>query len=255
MRWKVATSTVTGKAHTDRGEPGQDCHKAGTIRLADAEFFIGIAADGAGSTTDGGRGAEIVCGTTYSCILATLREAAGIPQVTEQDIRTWVTAAHEAVEAEAKGRGKRPRDFACTIVCSVAGNDGALFFQIGDGAIVTGARQDYQIIFWPEQGEYANTTFFVTDDQYLDHLHVQRAESSPDEIALFTDGLQNLVLSFSQKKAHEGFFRPLFDALDRFPESTIASFSGQLQGFLCRDEINARSDDDKTLILAKRIAG
>jgi hypothetical protein len=255
MRWKVATSTVTGKAHTDRGEPGQDCHKAGTIRLADAEFFIGIAADGAGSTTDGGRGAEIACETAYARILATLRETAGILQVTDQDIRAWITAAHDAVEAEAKGRGKRPRDFACTLVGSVAGNEGAIFFQIGDGAIVTGDGQDYQIIFWPEQGEYANTTFFVTDDQYIDHLHVQKTEVSPGEIALFTDGLQSLVLSFSQKKAHEGFFRPLFDALDRFPESTFSSFSGQLQGFLCRDEINARSDDDKTLILAKRVTG
>jgi hypothetical protein len=255
MRWKVATSTVTGKAHTDRGEAGQDYHKAGTFRLADAEFFIGIAADGAGSTTDGGKGAEIACETAYTHILATLREAGGIAKITDEDIRTWITAAHDAVAAAAQERGKRERDFACTFVCSVSGEDGALFFQIGDGAIVTGSGDDFQIIFWPEQGEYANTTFFVTDDQYLDHLHVQKIPAPPVEIALFTDGLQNLVLSFAQKKAHPGFFRPLFDALDRFPESSFASFSTQLQGFLCRDEINARSDDDKTLILAKRVAG
>ena len=66
MRWKVTTSTVTGKAHTDpRRERARTTSRAGTIRLADTEFFIGIAADGAGSTTDGGRGAEIACETLY----------------------------------------------------------------------------------------------------------------------------------------------------------------------------------------------
>jgi hypothetical protein len=255
MRWKVATSTVTGKAHTNRGESGQDYHKAGTIRFADREFFIGLSADGAGSTTDGGKGAEIACDIAYARIIATLREAGGISRITDEDIRAWIRASRETIEAESAGRRKRIRDFACTILGSVAGDDGAIFFQIGDGAIVTGSLGEYQTIFWPEQGEYANTTYFVTDEQYLDHLQVLHAGSSPDEIALFTDGLQNLVLSFSQKKAHTGFFRPLFDALDKFPENAFSGFSEQLQTFLCRDEINARSDDDKTLILAMRMAG
>jgi hypothetical protein len=255
MRWKVATSTVTGKAHTDRGEPGQDYHKAGTVRLADSEFFIGISADGAGSTTDGGRGAEIACETTYAQILSTLRKTGGVAAITDEDIRTWVTASRGAIDAEAQGHTKRIRDYACTILCSVAGDDGAVFFQIGDGAIVTGSGRDYETIFWPEQGEYANTTYFVTDEQYLASLHIRHVPAPPGEIAIFTDGLQNLVLSFAQKKAHDGFFRPLFDALDKFPENPLSSFSGMLQSFLCRDEINERSDDDKTLILAVRSAG
>ena len=255
MRWKVATSTVTGKSHTNRGEAGQDYHKAGTIGFADTEFFIGLAADGAGSTTDGGRGAEIVCETIYAHIIATLRDAGEVSHITDQDIRTWITASREAVVAEAKGHGKKPRDYASTILGSVAGTDGAVFFQIGDGAIVTASGQEYETIFWPEQGEYANTTYFVSDEQYLDHLHILHTGSVPEEIALFTDGLQNLVLSFSQKKAHAGFFRPLFDALQKSPENTFAGLSTQLQTFLCRDEINARSDDDKTLVLAMHVAG
>jgi hypothetical protein len=255
MRWKFATSTVTGKAHTDRGEAGQDYHKAGTVSLAGCEFFIGISADGAGSTTDGGRGAEIACETTYASILATLRESGGVPQITDLDIRGWITASRTAIDAEARGQNKRTRDFACTILCSIAGDNGAVFFQIGDGAIVTGSGQDYETIFWPEQGEYANTTYFVTEEQYLDNLHIRHAPAPPREIAIFTDGLQNLVLSFAQKKAHDGFFRPLFGAMERFPENPFSDFSGILQSFLCRDEINERSDDDKTLILAVRVAG
>jgi len=253
MRWKLATSTVTGKAHTDRGETGQDYNKAGTIRIGGFEFFIGLAADGAGSTTEGGRGAEIACETVYEHIVATLRTAGDLTHINDENIRDWITAGRDAIETEAAAKNKRLKDYACTILGAVAGEKGALFFQIGDGAIVTSSGQEYQTIFWPEQGEYANTTFFVTGEQYLDRLHILHTESVPEEIALFTDGLQNLVLSFSQRQAHAGFFRPLFDALNRFPENAFLGFSAQIEMFLGRDEINARSDDDKTLVLAVRV--
>ncbi|MDD1704481.1 MAG: protein phosphatase 2C domain-containing protein [Methanoregula sp.] len=253
MRWKLTTSTVTGRAHTDRGETGQDYNKAGTIRIGDVEFFIGLAADGAGSTTEGGRGAEIACETVYEKIVATLRTAGGLSDITDENIRGWITAGRDAIDTEAAAKTKRLKDYACTILGAVAGERGALFFQIGDGAIVTGSGQEYRTIFWPEQGEYANTTFFVTDEQYLHRLQILHAESVPEEIALFTDGLQNLVLSFSDRQAHPGFFRPLFEALNRSSGNAFLGFSAEIETFLGRDEINARSDDDKTLILAVRV--
>lgn len=254
MRWKFTCASVTGKAHTDRNERGQDFCKAGTILLSDSEFFIGIAADGAGSTTDGGRGAEIACGTLYAKIIDAVRDTGDLSCITDQNVRNWITASRDAIVAESQESGRRLREYACTILGSIAGNNWAIFFQIGDGAIVTGSGPEYQTIFWPEQGEYANTTFFITDEQYLDHLYVKHAEL-PDEIALFTDGLQNLVLSFAQKKAHPGFFRPLFDALKQNPDNGFINFSAQLGSFLCRDDIAARSDDDKTLVLAMRMTG
>ncbi|MCX6688953.1 MAG: PP2C family serine/threonine-protein phosphatase [Methanoregula sp.] len=254
MRWKFTCASVTGKAHTDRGENGQDSCKAGTIQIQDSEFFIGIAADGAGSTTNGGVGAEIACRIIYAQITGTVRDAGDLSRITDQDVKNWITASRDAILVDAQEHGQRLKEYACTILGSVAGNDRVIYFQIGDGAIVAGSGPEYQTIFWPEQGEYANTTFFITDEQYLDHLHVLHAES-PDEIALFTDGLQNLVLSFAQKQAHAGFFVPLFDALRKNPENGFSDFSAQLENFLCRDDISARSDDDKTLVLAVRVTG
>jgi hypothetical protein len=250
MTWKYTSSSVTGRSHADRGESGQDYHRAGSVRIADDEFFIGLAADGAGSTTDGGRGAAIACETAWSGVIATLRQDGDLSRVTDDMIRHWVTAARDAIAAEAAGTGKQLKAYACTLIGAVTGRDHALFFQIGDGAIVVGAGGEYRTIFWPEQGEYANTTFFVTDESYLDRLSILHCGSSPGEIALFTDGLQNLVLSFSQKKAQAGFFRPLFDALRNDPGNGFSGLSGGLGSFLSRDDISARSDDDKTLVLA-----
>jgi len=250
MSWKVAASSVTGSSHANRGESGQDFCRAGSIRIADTEYFIGLVADGAGSTTDGGRGAEIACDSLHASILDALRQDGDIAAIPDVTIRQWVTTARDAVAAEAQGKGKRIRDFACTLLGVVAGSGHALFFQIGDGAIVIHTGETYQTIFWPEQGEYANTTFFLSDETYQDNLGIRHLETSPGEIALFTDGIQNLALSFSHKQAHAGFFQPLFAALRNDPATAFSDFAGQLRRFLLRDDVSARSDDDKTLVLA-----
>lgn len=254
MRWKSACASVTGPSHTSRGEKGQDACSAGTVRLGDEDFFIGIAADGAGSTTDGGRGAEIACGTLYAAVRETIRNNNDLATITDDEVRGWVTAAREAVDDEAREHGKKPRDYASTVLGAVAGSGRALFFQIGDGAIVTLEGSECRTVFWPEQGEYANTTYFLTDAEYQSHLHISHAVS-PEGIALFTDGIQNLALSLAQKSAHPGFFLPLFSALKASPEGLLAGFPDQLASFLSRDDISARSDDDKTLVLAVRIVG
>ena len=250
MRWKFTHASVTGTSHTERGEDGQDFSRAGTVQIGESEYFIGIAADGAGSTSDGGRGAEIACRTLFEKIVATIRDIPVLSDISDEDIRGWVTAARDAIATTSQDDGKRLREYASTILGSVAGNDHAIYFQIGDGAIVAGTGQGYETIFWPEQGEYANSTYFITDEQYMALLSLRHAEA-PEEIALFTDGLQTLVLSFSEKRAHAGFFRPLFDAL-RLSGDEVPGFSAQLETFLSRDDISRRSDDDKTLVLAVR---
>ena len=252
MSWKCSASSVTGRSHTDRGERGQDYSRAGTLQIGDHTFFIGLAADGAGSTTDGGRGAEIACETLWDCIIDTLREEADISDISDDRVKEWVTASRDAVNTESESAGKRIRNYACTLLGAISGDSWAVFFQIGDGAIVIKRDSAYETIFWPEQGEYANTTFFLSDETYLEHLMVRHCNVSPMETALFTDGLQTLALSFSAKQAHTGFFQPLFMALQRDPGNDFSAFSHQLTRFLLRSDVSARSDDDKTLVLAVR---
>ncbi|MFA5221128.1 MAG: PP2C family serine/threonine-protein phosphatase [Methanoregula sp.] len=255
MTWKHIASSVTGKSHIDRHENGQDCCRTGVVQLADKEFFIGLTADGAGSTVWGGTGAHIACESTYMNILDTLRRTMDVSHITDADIRAWICAAHNAIVAQAKIRGIPVKEFACTLIGAVTGDNHAVYFQIGDGGMVVRSTGEYETIFWPEQGEYANTTYFITDAAFLDHVRILCTGSSPEEIALFTDGLQNLVLSFSAKKAHAGFFKPLFDAIRNNRDNTLMDLSSHLEHFLNRNEINDRSDDDKTLILAVRFPG
>ncbi len=253
MTWKHLCLSITGKSHSDRNEPGQDYCRTGALRFADRDFFIGLAADGAGSTTNGGVGAEIACETLYHVILSMIRRGEHMSSVTDDDVRAWISASREAIAARAEGDGQWIKDYACTLIGVVAANNHTLYFQIGDGCIVTGDGTGYHTIFWPEQGEYANTTYFVSDDRFLEHIKIERQVSVPDEIALFTDGLQNLVLSFSTRTVHDGFFRPLFTALRKNPDNGFANLATNLTALLSRDDVNTRSDDDKTLILAVNV--
>ena len=84
--------------------------------------------------------------------------------------------------------------------------------QIGDGAIVVDDGE-LRPATWPAQGEYANSTHFLTDGDALDN--VQCAVLGPvRRIALFSDGLQALALHYASRAAHEPFFAPFFSYLE-----------------------------------------
>jgi len=255
MTWNHLAASVTGRSHHLRNEPGQDYCRAGVIQISSHEFFIGLAADGAGSTVHGGVGAEIACETMYSAIISAIQEGRPLSEIKNEEIYGWVSHARDAIGARAKGDKQPLRDYACTLLGTIAGDDHTICFQIGDGGIVMADGDSYRTVFWPEQGEYANTTFFVSDEAYLDHIRIEHREPSTGEIALFTDGLQNLVLSFSRKSVHDGFFRPLFTVLKQKPDNEFTGLSLHLKNLLTRNDINERSDDDKTLILAVRVSG
>ena len=65
---------------------------------------------------------------------------------------------------EARENHAATGDYACTLLGVIASPTHTVCFQIGDGAIVIPASEPetYDWVFWPQHGEYANTTNFVT---------------------------------------------------------------------------------------------
>jgi hypothetical protein len=106
---------------------------------------------------------------------------------------------------------------------------------------------------WPVGGDYVNTTYFLTDDRALDHLQLLVQQPAADEVALFTDGLQMLLLQFDTRKAHGPFFEQMFAQLRKEPVGESERLTRALQEFLESPGVNSRTDDDKTLVLATRL--
>jgi hypothetical protein len=131
----------------------------------------------------------------------------------------------------------------------VAGAESSAFFQVGDGAMILRRCGVYGVVFWPQSGEYANSTNFLTSDDFREQLAFSAAGGCSD-VALMTDGLERLALRFDSQTPHIPFFDPLFRALRAADD--VAGLNEGLRQFLASESVQSRSDDDKTLILASR---
>jgi hypothetical protein len=248
--WKVLYGSVAGTSHERRGEPCQDYALTRLCQSDGGPILVAACADGAGSARHAELGAKFACLGMVRAAAAALE--GGLPL--EEVDRQWVLRWHE----EVRGRlsleaclGNLPsREFACTLLTALVGERGAVFSQIGDGAIVLGQEDGYRTAFWPQSGEHANTTFFLTGEDYEERLLVLALEGRVEELALFTDGLQALALHYASRTVHAPFFEPMFRALRSVP--AVEGLEGPLQDFLSSGPVNERTDDDKTLVLATR---
>jgi hypothetical protein len=101
-------------------------------------------------------------------------------------------------------------------------------------------------------GEYAATTFFVTDDP-SPKLRLTRHVGRYTDIAVFSDGIERLVLDFASKKAFGPFFDRMFNPLAGCQPGRNRALSRSLHDYLSSKSVTNLTDDDKTLILAKRV--
>jgi hypothetical protein len=165
-------------------------------------------------------------------------------------LNQWVLRLRDRFEIEAIASESPLSDYACTLLVSVLSWSESTFAQIGDGAIVVHNGYHYEPVFWPESGEYINTTYFVTSPSLEERLNFTTRTGVLNELAVFTDGLQMLSLDYVKKEAHQPFFTPLFSRLRE--EEVTESLPALLREFLESDKVNSRTDDDKTLVLATR---
>src|SRR6202007_2493248 len=181
-----------------------------------------------------------------------------LDEITREFVEDWLSRLRAEIKDRADGEELSAREFACTVLAAIIGENRAAFFQIGDGAIVVSNRaepNDYGWIFWPQHGEFANQTNFVTQDNALEVLEFELEERCVDEVAIFTDGVERLVLDLQERTAHAPFFRTLFGWVAKTEPAAVNEEipTSEVMGrYLGSKQINDRTDDDKTLILASR---
>lgn len=216
------------------------------------EALIAIVSDGAGSAAHSQKGAELTCeaaGNFFMNLLATPLEKT----ISVDDVKTCLQEIRSVLRDESSKANTPMREFACTLLGAIITQTTTLAFQIGDGAMVFREYGALRVVFWPESGEYANMTYFVTDDE--EDLHLQAGIfERPEEVAVFTDGLQYLALVYATKEAHAPFFDPMFQVLRGTTDlDKCDPLNSHLEDFLDGESVNARTDDDKTLVLATRL--
>jgi hypothetical protein len=154
----------------------------------------------------------------------------------------------------AERRGTEPRQMAATLVGAIVCSHRAVVCHIGDGACVLRRKgaSVWEVPSWPAHGQYASSTYFVTDDPEP-RLQFVSIEGDFSEIAIFSDGLERLALDFRNQTASERFFDPMFAPLANMSPGRNRALSESLRKYLESPRVLERTDDDKSLVLARRV--
>lgn len=254
--WKYGCASVAGTLHLKSSAACQDASRVEVVVDASGnEVLIAAASDGAGSAALAQLGAKLACDLFVDEVKSRIESGDSRAISSDNFFADWIGKFRQRVVGWPGASGARLQDYACTLLAAVVWPDRAAYFQLGDGAIVElrrGETDRYSVVCWPQQGEYANSTNFLTDDDAAEKIFCEMKTGAVDEVAIFTDGIQRLALDYRAQTAHAPFFEPLFAWLRQRDGGHSRELSDSLTAYLNSEKINSRTDDDKTLILATR---
>ena len=256
--WRYAHASVVGRSHVASETPCQDASACEVLHLAGASTLFGIVSDGAGSAPLSQIGARFACEVILDEARAALASGGGVGALDQEFAQGSLERFQHALARVARRAGRPVRDFACTLLWAAVDEQRASFAQVGDGAIVVsaaafeGAWRGFDWVFWPQQGEYVNQTNFAHDARAFKSLQFEARAQRIEELAVFSDGLQGLVLDVRRRVAHQRFFEPMFVAMRWAEPGRSEGLCRSMQRFLASPTIETRTDDDKSLILASR---
>jgi serine/threonine protein phosphatase PrpC len=225
-----------------------------TVETGSGPVIVAVVSDGAGSAQEAARGASIVCSEFHRRAGEYLRGGASLADVDGEDAADWIDSIRDRINFTAITANLKPRDYAATLVALLADEQRTVVLHVGDGAAVVRNRktQEWSVPSWPFHGEYASTTRFVTDDPRA-QIEIVQIDSSIDRFAVFSDGIENLVLDHRTRSAPAQLFERLLEPVATW-EGTGRSrkLSKHLRDYLGSDKVCAGTDDDKSLILGAR---
>lgn len=253
MRWRWALASQIGTSHVRLGTRKQDALKTFTLKdQYGRQILCAMVCDGAGSAQYGGEGASLTCRLISQAVRQHFSHTDVMPNTVE--IWSWIDAVRDCMAHAAQNREALRKNFACTLVLLIAREDESIIVHVGDGAIVGRDRDgEWKALTWPENGEYASSTYFVTDDPEP-RVRFVKSDECYTAYALFSDGIEDLALDQKAMTAHVPFFTSMIRSIDNLSgEGKDQGLSAALASFLDSDRVCERTDDDKSLILLSAV--
>ncbi len=255
-KWRWALANSIGPSHVKNAQTCQDYAVCEEFETAEGTVLVAIVADGAGAASHAEIGARLVCVGFLRAVKAFFRKGEHcLDDAVESVVSEWIEGIRDRITMFARRQEISTHEYAATLVAVLAGPESALLVHIGDGAIVV-HRQDTEDLWvpsWPYHGEYASTTSFITAEP-RPRLSIVKISERLDQIAVFSDGLERLVLDFEHQSAHSPFFARMFQPLlNSVTDGHDKLLSNALRDYLDSQIICDRTDDDKCLILGVRM--
>lgn len=212
-------SSIIGNAHKRDGSYCQDSFR---IKHTANKKWVAIAvSDGAGSAKFAGQGSQFISEKVADALIdigENLETKAPGHWINDSVISCLVQIRENLRQL---ARSDDISDYHATLVSVLLGPSGGFSIHIGDGAIFGGKYKplpkstisidDGFFISKPENGEYANETFFLTEPAWVKHLRITPIPPL-DWIAIATDGGCALALD-GIFQPNEGFMSNLFTTI------------------------------------------
>ncbi|WP_448266952.1 PP2C family serine/threonine-protein phosphatase [Nostoc sp. DSM 114159] len=250
MNWKAVARYEIGTSHQKQGI---GCQDYGDYRILN-DVIVGAVADGAGSAKHSDVGSRLTVETVLKCfseINEFPQKQDSQPLCKEEAQKVFAEIVNKVItelQKQADEEDYSVNDLACTLLVFVATPDWVAAMQIGDGFIVMRSQEsEYQLLFQPDKGEFANETTFITSTNALKEMQVEVISEKQEFICASTDGLEKVAIRLSDWQPFSPFFKPLEEYLHEpvNPEDE----DKYLIEFLNSERLNSRTDDDKTLLL------
>ena len=248
MGYKFYYSSQIGTSHIKTNTPKQDDLGILNCVINDKEYLISAVADGAGSAKYSQISSKHICKFLIKKMQNWLKENE-LANFSKEIVISWIKEFQNILNRFIRvNKLSTIRDFATTILFAILSDSKNIFFQIGDGAIVVGNSEKLECVFLPQKGEYANTTHFIVEQNFENNLAFKVFDESFERVAMHTDGIENISL-IKLETPHLGFFNPFFDCLADEPLGYNKDVSEELGEFLSSNDVNQRTDDDKTMVV------
>ena len=234
---KTAAAKVVGRSHTHSGKPCQDAFR--TRNLGKRACIV--LADGAGSKRHSRIGANALVQLVAQFLLDEFdRFYAGILEAQEDVAAEIVTRCKVALEEKAARRHCALSEFASTLLFFACDTGRYIAGHIGDGVIVGRFGDSFVTLSEPENGEYTNATFFVTDSDAIPHLRLYAGEYDDNlGVVLMSDGTAESLYNKATRQAGTGVSR----LLDIFLELSSVEMKQVFQENLVQVLSKNSSDD------------
>lgn len=246
LAWIVTAASVRGREHASDGRPRQDA----CAWRSDGGRLVAVVADGAGSAPLSREGARLcsaaVVDSLFASTLTVLEDEVAVRQSIEAAIVTARALIAERIEGSLGGS---MRDYSATVVGVWAEGESGWLFHIGDGAAAATRTRELgrSVVSPPENGRFAEETFFFTDPAWRARLRITPFEDC-DFVVLASDGAGSFTFAPRWQGLETEFVAPLARHLER---RSPAAAHRTLARVLHAPGAQAINGDDKTLVLAR----
>ena len=191
--WTLASAAVQGLDHLAKGTPCQD--KVAAVQRNDVSVIC--LADGAGSAALSHFGAQAIveCIVDYLCDDFDLVFSSD--EATTKDL--IASKVIGCLGETSQHHNCAFNDLASTLLVVAVKHKKSLAVHVGDGVIGGLCGRRLTVVSRPQNGEFANVTFFTTSSRLTEHMRVVKADARKySGYVLMSDGTEQSL--YNKKK-------------------------------------------------------